>query len=102
MRTPRYISPETHEGKPRNEASDIWSLGCVFLEMLTVLTNSSVDELLGYIHHEVDRPGLTQNVCYWEGASSNILQTRIAQIAEVPEVQLVADWTGKMVSSTRP
>jgi tRNA A-37 threonylcarbamoyl transferase component Bud32 len=102
MRTPRYISPETHEGKPRNEASDIWSLGCVFLEMLTVLTNSSVDELLGYIHHEVDRPGLTQNVCYWEGASSNILQTRIAQIAEVPEVQLVADWTGKMVISTRP
>jgi hypothetical protein len=102
MRTPRYISPETHEGKPRNEASDIWSLGCVFLEMLTVLSNSSVDELLGYIHHEVDRPGLVQNVCYWEGASSNILQFRIAQIAEVPEVQLVADWTGKMVSSTRP
>jgi hypothetical protein len=99
MRTPRYISPETHEGKPRNEASDVWSLGCVFLEMLTVLTNSSVDELLGYIHHEVDRPGLMQNVCYWEGASSNILQTRIAQIAEVPEVQLVADWTGKMVST---
>jgi hypothetical protein len=101
MRTPRYISPETHEGKQRNEASDIWSLGCVFLEMLTVLTNSSVDELLGYIHHEVDRPCLMQNVCYWEGASSNILQTRIAQIAEVPEVQLVADLTGKMVSTTR-
>ena len=101
MRTPRYISPETHEGKQRNEASDVWSLGCVFLEMLTVLTNSSVDELLGYIHHEVDRPCLMQNVCYWEGASSNILQTRIAQIAEVPEVQLVADWTGKMVSTTR-
>jgi tRNA A-37 threonylcarbamoyl transferase component Bud32 len=101
MRTPRYISPETHEGKQRNEASDIWSLGCVFLEMLTVLTNSSVDELLGYIHHEVDRPCLMQNVCYWEGASSNILQTRIAQIAEVPEVQLVAEWTGKMVSTTR-
>jgi hypothetical protein len=100
MRTPRYISPETHEGRPRNEASDIWSLGCVFLEMLTVLINSSVDELLGYIHHEVNRPGLVQNVCYWEGASSNILQTRIAQIAEVPEVQLVADWTGKMVSTT--
>jgi hypothetical protein len=42
-----------------------------------------------------------QNVCYWEGASSNILQTRIAQIAEVPEVQLVAGWTRQMVSSTR-
>jgi tRNA A-37 threonylcarbamoyl transferase component Bud32 len=100
MRTPRYISPETHEGKQRNEASDIWSLGCVFLEMLTVLTNSGVDELLGYIRHQVNRSGLIHDVCYWEGASSKILQTRIAQIAEGSELQLVADWTEKMVSTT--
>ena len=98
MRTPRYISPETHEGKQRNEASDIWSLGCVFLEMLTVLTNSSVDELLDYIRHEVDGSGQTNDVCYWMGVSSDILQRRIVQLAEVPEVHVVADWTSKMVS----
>lgn len=35
--TPRYCAPEVAEYEPRNEASDIWSLGLVFLEMTVVL-----------------------------------------------------------------
>ena len=101
-RTPRYASPETHEKKKRNESSDVWSLGCVFLEMLTVLTHSSVDDLLQYIHHEVDGSVPVHDVCYWMGASSNILQNHIAQIANVPEVRVVADWTSRMVSDSCP
>ncbi|KAK0612215.1 kinase-like domain-containing protein, partial [Immersiella caudata] len=32
--TPRYAAPETHDTNgPRNRASDVWSLGCVYLEM---------------------------------------------------------------------
>jgi serine/threonine protein kinase len=99
MRTPRYVSPETHEEKERNEASDVWSLGCVFLEMLAVLTGSSVGDLLKYIHDALGRPGLPQNVRYWEGSSSAILQHWIVQTAEVPEVQFMAHWTKQMVST---
>jgi len=97
MRTPRYVSPETHEESQRTEASDVWSLGCVFLEMLTVLTGSSVDSLLEHIHDQLGRTGLMQGVCYWEGASSDVLHNRIAQLTDVPEVRVVAGWTCQML-----
>jgi serine/threonine protein kinase len=35
--TPRYCAPEITESDSRSYPSDIWSLGCVFLEMLVVL-----------------------------------------------------------------
>ena len=37
MRSPRYAAPEIDAGQPRNSKTDIWSLGCVFLEMIAVL-----------------------------------------------------------------
>lgn len=36
-RSPKYCAPETAEGESRNSKADIWSLGCVFLEIVTVL-----------------------------------------------------------------
>ncbi|OTB11254.1 hypothetical protein K445DRAFT_219031 [Daldinia sp. EC12] len=33
----QYCAPEVFENHPRNSKSDIWSLGCVFLEMVAVL-----------------------------------------------------------------
>lgn len=37
-----YCAPEVANYIPRNQSSDIWSLGCVFLEMTTVLKGRTV------------------------------------------------------------
>lgn len=37
LRSPIYCAPEAAQERPRNTRSDVWSLGCVFLEMATVL-----------------------------------------------------------------
>ena len=34
--TPYYLSPELCEGKPYNDKSDVWSLGCVLYELCTM------------------------------------------------------------------
>lgn len=49
FRTPKYAAPETSDGLERNSLADIWSLGCVFLEMIAVLkgmTRSEVNDIL--------------------------------------------------------
>jgi serine/threonine protein kinase len=38
-----YAAPEVAFNQNRNSASDIWSLGCVFLEMVTVLKGETVE-----------------------------------------------------------
>ena len=43
--TPRYCAPEVMAYVERNTASDIWSFGCVFLEMWTVLRNRTIKDL---------------------------------------------------------
>jgi serine/threonine protein kinase len=40
-----YCAPEVAQFKPRNTSSDIWSLGCVFLEMATVLAGFEVKDM---------------------------------------------------------
>ncbi|KAI9868230.1 MAG: hypothetical protein M1813_006975 [Trichoglossum hirsutum] len=44
-RTAAYCSPEVADWHPRNSSSDIWSLGCVFFEMYTVLRGESLDDM---------------------------------------------------------
>lgn len=46
--TPYYASPEVWQDKPYDNRSDIWSLGCVIYEMITLrppFTASSMQEL---------------------------------------------------------
>ncbi|KAH7384701.1 kinase-like domain-containing protein [Pyrenochaeta sp. MPI-SDFR-AT-0127] len=44
-KTLRYCAPEVADNEARKSSSDIWSLGCVFLEIWTVLCNRTVVEL---------------------------------------------------------
>ena len=43
-----YCAPEVAQPEKRNVSSDVWSLGCVFLEMTTVLKERSITEMQGY------------------------------------------------------
>ncbi|KAF2105344.1 kinase-like domain-containing protein [Lophiotrema nucula] len=47
-RTPKYCAPEVYEYESRGRSADIFSLGCVFLEILTVLCASSVQEFADF------------------------------------------------------
>lgn len=47
--TPRYSAPEVTAGDPRNTSADIWSLGCVFLEMVVILKRSSIAFMRDYL-----------------------------------------------------
>ncbi len=40
-----YCAPEVAEWEPRNSSSDIWSLGCVFLEIITVMRGKTIGEM---------------------------------------------------------
>ena len=43
-----YCAPEVAQPEKKNMSSDIWSLGCVFLEMTTVLKGRSITEMQEY------------------------------------------------------
>jgi serine/threonine protein kinase len=46
--TSRYCAPEVIAAEKRNEAADMWSLGCVFLEMMAALQGHNVEWLKCY------------------------------------------------------
>lgn len=43
-RTLRYCAPEVYNDEPHGRASDIFSLGCVYSEMITVLAGKDLDD----------------------------------------------------------
>ncbi|KAI9753931.1 MAG: hypothetical protein M1835_000943 [Candelina submexicana] len=43
--TPRYCAPELADYEPRNASSDIWSLGCVYLEIVSILREKTLEEM---------------------------------------------------------
>ena len=60
QRTLRYCAPEVAHERKRGRRSDVFSLGCLFLEVITVLAGHSLDDLEDWlgedgIFHESDR-----------------------------------------------
>ncbi|OAL56451.1 kinase-like protein [Pyrenochaeta sp. DS3sAY3a] len=43
-RTPRYCAPEVFAAEKRGRSADIFSMGCVFLEMLTVISRRNLQD----------------------------------------------------------
>lgn len=53
-RTPRYQSPEVATSSEFRRSSDIWSLGVVFLEMVTFLRGKSINDLDEYLQNKLN------------------------------------------------
>ncbi len=62
----KYCSPEMADDKIRGDASDVFSLGCVFLEMATLLLGKTLKNL-GQHYKIIDEDPDTvdpQSACY--------------------------------------
>jgi hypothetical protein len=46
--TPRYCAPEVYNHEPRGRSADIFSLGCVFLEILTVYEGKDLQDFTDF------------------------------------------------------
>jgi serine/threonine protein kinase len=53
-KSPIYCAPEVARFEPKGTSSDIWSLGCVFVEMVTVLKGRCVEEMRAYFKAETE------------------------------------------------
>jgi serine/threonine protein kinase len=91
--TRQYLSPEAAHYQPRNEKSDIWSLGTVCLELMTIEAGISLSELHAFLS---GKPNVTH--CYW--VRPELLSEWITRLEEEDGHQQVpAQWVRQMVST---
>ncbi|KAK5062563.1 hypothetical protein LTR84_004636 [Exophiala bonariae] len=74
VRTPRYCAPEVAQYMPRNSSSDLWSLGCVFLEIWTVLKEETIDALYKYLEGQGSRSS-----CHYLNHASSLAWARLLE-----------------------
>lgn len=88
-----YCAPEVADFRARNSASDIWSLGCVFLETLAVLQGLAVQQLQDEMKAQSGRPR------YYENAEFAI--ARIEKLGDNgnEQYQEVVKWVRAMLAT---
>jgi serine/threonine protein kinase len=60
---PRYSAPEVAKNEPRNSSSEMWSLGCVLLEVVTVLKGETLDTIKAFFDgHGSKRESFGENL----------------------------------------
>ena len=101
-RTPRYQSPEVASAGEFHRSSDIWSLGVVFLEIVTVLRGKSLKEMNSYMESQgTKKTAIHENL---EIALSWFEPLRANQFGSILDNEPLA-WIKKMLNrtfSTRP
>ncbi|KAK3337779.1 kinase-like domain-containing protein, partial [Cercophora scortea] len=91
--TKMYWAPEVVDKQYRNESSDIWSLGCVFLEMANPLFNRTFNEMLAFFSK--NGTGNTETICYNPEAMRLWIETLRGPFPETDTVAL--DWISWML-----
>ncbi|KAI9860489.1 MAG: hypothetical protein M1813_006148 [Trichoglossum hirsutum] len=95
--TRRYCAPEVAGYSPRNYSSDIWSLGCVFLEMMSVIKGISLDDLKAFFESRG-----SQTIMYWsnpEAIAQWIIELERSREKEPNNAPL--DWVKRMLVHDR-
>ncbi|KAI9857182.1 MAG: hypothetical protein M1813_008544 [Trichoglossum hirsutum] len=87
-----YAAPEVIELRPRNTKADIWSLGCVFLEMVTVLKGAKIQDLRAYFHER------NESHCFW--ASPHATAEWVSNLREMSprEDNALLEWITEMLN----
>jgi serine/threonine protein kinase len=96
-RSPRYCAPEVADDSPRSFSSDIWSLGCVYLEMISVLKGYSLGNMTAFF----DSNG-SQTRAFWanpRGISGWMTQLSDSQAQEPDNMPLA--WIEQMLRHDR-
>lgn len=108
-----YCAPEVAEQfQKRNSATDIWSLGCVFMEMLVVRHGMDVNELSDAFYHHSESRAFHQNtsvIADWlkhkiqeprpDGSGRSLSQLMLAMLSRSATERPSADTVYHMLST---
>ena len=86
-----YCAPEVAHIQKRNASSDVWSLGCVFLEMSTVLKGQSLDAMRQYFRKLNNSHRFYQNISAFQEWSQNL------RVFDLASDNLTIDWASSMM-----
>jgi serine/threonine protein kinase len=88
--TRKYCSPEVYDGEPRGRAADVFSLGCVFLEIATVIQGCSLDEFGEFRSHRTDPQEFNEDESY----HGNLVNVRkwIEKLCDIPDLGRQRRW----------
>ena len=89
--TPAYCAPEVAAFEPRDSSSDVWSLGCVFLEMVSTLKDHTVKDLLSFFQDQGSGSTYLRNNCEAYQAWDSVLRG----LSDTDNAPL--DWISDMV-----
>ena len=95
----RYRAPEVDKEDKRNQSSDVWSLGCVFLEMLTVIADKSIADMTRFFrNNKKGNTTLADELILFHTYSESIQQW-VAKLGFTPDDGTPAGCILKMVGS---
>ena len=93
-----YAAPEILRGERRSE-SDVFSLGCVFLEMATVLSSTRLWQVLR--QHQQERKGLNSSQTHWASTWKKVLYD-LTKLGGMQQLLDVFDGMFEATSENRP
>ncbi|KAI9761190.1 MAG: hypothetical protein M1835_008215 [Candelina submexicana] len=87
-----YCAPEVAQYQKRNTSADVWSLGCVFLEMVTVLKGKAVTKMREYFTE------CNNNYRFYNNIDASRQWMSLLRVASHVFDNVLLDWTTSMLS----